>query len=62
MISSKIKALKDQHKQMLGEKKAVARAPLRNSQRQRMRLKRKAKNRSTDDLVKVLTMRPAAKG
>ena len=28
--------------------------------RQRMRLKRKAKNLSTDDLVEVLTMRAAA--
>ena len=59
MISGKIKALKDQRKQMLEEKKAVARA-LRNAQRQRMRLKRKAKNLSTDDLVEVLTMRAAA--
>ena len=40
MISGKIKALKDQRKQMLEEKKAVARA-LRIAQRQRMRLKRK---------------------
>ena len=44
---------------MLAEKKAVARA-LKNAQRQRNRLKRKAKNLSTDDLVEVLTMRAAA--
>jgi len=37
----------------------VARA-LNNAQRQRTRLKRKAKNLSTDDLVEVLTMRAAA--
>ena len=37
----------------------MARA-LKNAQRQRMRLSRKAKNLSTDDLVKVLTMRVAA--
>ena len=37
----------------------MARA-LRNAQRQRRRLKRKAKNLSTDDLVEVLTMRVAA--
>ena len=61
MISGKIKALKDQRKQMLEEKKkAVARA-LRHAQRQRMRLKRKAKNLSTDDLVEVLTMRAVAR-
>jgi hypothetical protein len=59
MISGKIKALKDQRKQMLEEKKAVARA-LRNAQRQRMRLKRKAKNLNADDLVEVLTIRAAA--
>jgi len=59
MISGKIKALKDQRKQVLEEKRAVARA-LNNAQRQRMRLKRKAKNLSTDDLAKVLTMRAAA--
>ena len=33
---------------------------LNNAQRQRMRLKRKANNLSTDDLVEVLTMRAAA--
>ena len=59
MISGKIKELKDQRKQMLEEKKAVARA-LTNAQRKRMRLKRKAKNLSTDDLVEALTMRAAA--
>ena len=41
------------------EKKAVARA-LNNSQRHTNRLKRKAKNLSTDDLVEVLTKRAAA--
>ena len=59
MISGNIKALKDQRKRMLEEKKAVSRA-LRNAQRQRMRLKRKANNLSTDDLVEVLSMRAAA--
>jgi hypothetical protein len=59
IISGKFKALQDQRKQMLEEKKAVARA-LRNAQRQRMRLDRRAKNLSTDDLVEVLAMRAAA--
>ena len=59
LIPGKIKALKDQRKQMLEDNKLVAGA-LRNAQRQKMRLKRKAKNLSTDDLVEVLTMRAAA--
>jgi hypothetical protein len=59
MTSGNIKALKGQRKQMLEDNKAVARA-LRHAQRQRMRLKRKANNLSTDDLVEVLTMRAAA--
>ena len=59
VVSARIKTLKAQRQQMLAEKKAVARA-LKNAQRQRNRLKRKAKNLSTDDLVEVLTMRGAA--
>ena len=59
MISGKIKALTDQRKQMLEEKRALARA-VRNAQRQRMHLKRKAKNLNTDDLVEDLIMRAAA--
>ena len=59
VVSARIKTLKAQRQQMLAEKKAVARA-LTNAQRQRNRLKRKAKNLSTDDLVEVLTMRAAA--
>jgi ribosomal protein S1 len=57
MISGKINALKDQRNQMLEEQKKVVGRALRNAQRQRMRLKRKANNLSTDDLVEVLTTR-----
>ena len=48
MISGRINALKDQRKQMLEEKKGCGTCA-KNAQRQRMRLKRKAKNLSTDD-------------
>ena len=59
VVSARIKTKTAQRQQMLAEKKAVARA-LKNAQRQRNRLRRKAKILSADDLVEVLTMRAAA--
>ena len=53
LVSARIKAGKSQRQQMLAEKVNARALP--NAQRQRSRLKRKARHLSTDDLVEVLT-------